>query len=264
MRNLGLIKISIALCIGLLSFQSCFSKRTIDLKVMSYNIRHGEGLDTILDLSRAAQIIKDASPDLCGIQEIDQFCTRSGSVGQTEYLGEYTSMTGTFGKFMDYQNGEYGLATLSSKPLRSTTVLQLPDGKYEPRSAIVHETEIAEDCTILFANVHFDWISEDDRLAQAKTLVNYLSTSQLPAVITGDFNSTPDSPTMQYFYSKGFEYVDKGNDHLSFQGKTKSDIDHLIFRNSENVTFKAKAVRLLNEPLASDHRPLVVDLILTY
>lgn len=48
--------IYILICISF--FSSCKNKESIDLKIMSYNIRHGEGLDTILDLSRSAEIKK--------------------------------------------------------------------------------------------------------------------------------------------------------------------------------------------------------------
>jgi len=231
---------------------------------MSYNIRHGVGMDTILDLSRSAEIIKSQAPDLCGIQEVDNFCFRSDSVGQTDYLAQKTLLKGTFGKFMNFQGGEYGMATLSAKPLISTKVLQLPTGKYEPRSSIVHEVQIAEGCIIVFANVHFDWIKGKEgisaRLSQAKALMKYIDTLNKATIITGDFNCTPDSPTMQYFAEQGFVFVQKGNDNLSFQGKEMVEIDHVVYRNSSNVKFKEKSILLLEEPLASDHRPLIADL----
>lgn len=247
-------------------FSSCKFKQeqSIDLKIMSYNIRHGKGLDTILDLSRAAALIKSQAPDLCGLQEVDQYCLRSESVNQTEYLAKETNMEGTFGKFMDYQNGEYGLATLSAKPLFSTKVLQLPDGKHEPRSSIIQEVALSKDCNIVFANVHFDWISGNEgsanRLNQAKALMAYIDSLDKATIITGDFNCTPDSPTMQYFAEQGFVFVEKGDDNLSFQGEDTAEIDHLIYRNSELVKFKTKSIQLLNEPIISDHRPLIVDL----
>ncbi len=235
---------------------------------MSYNIRHGQGLDTILDLSRSAELIKQHAPDLVGLQEIDNYCRRSDSVGQTDYLAQKTKMEGTFGKFMDFQSGEYGMATLSAKPLTSTKVLQLPDAKYEPRSAIIHEVEIAKDCNIVFANVHFDWIGGTEgsafRLSQAKALLNYIDTLNKATIITGDFNCTPDSPTMAYFAEQGFVFVEKGSDNLSFQGDEKSEIDHLIYRDSEQVKFKAKHIELLKEPIISDHRPLLVELEVTF
>lgn len=231
---------------------------------MSYNIRHGLGLDTILDLSRSAKIIKSEKPDLCGLQEVDNFCLRSDSIGQTAYLSQKTNMEGTFGEFMKLQGGAYGMATLSAKPIVSTKLLQLPDALYEPRIAIVQEIKLTKDCNIVFANVHFDWVENkegsNNRLSQAKALVNYINTLNKAAIITGDFNCTPNSPTMQYFKAQGFKFVEKGHDNLSFQGENKVEIDHLIYRNSASVTLKKTNVELRKAPIVSDHRPLIVEL----
>ena len=260
MLNYRIILTVILVC----TFIACHQSKTIDLKVMSYNIRHGEGMDRVLDLSRSADVIKAVAPHLCGLQEVDNFCSRSDSVGQTEYLAKYSAMQGTFGKFMNYQGGEYGMATLSDKRLLSSEILSLPDGKYEPRTSIVHSVELAKGAIISFANVHFDWIEgkegDNNRLAQAKTLVEYIDSLNLPALIIGDFNCTPDSPTMQYFKHQGFVFAEKGSDNLSFQGEERGEIDHLIYRNSKDLKFNVKAVDLLDQPIVSDHRPLVVDL----
>jgi endonuclease/exonuclease/phosphatase family metal-dependent hydrolase len=255
-------------CLILLFLYACQQKKTAKLKIMSYNILHGEGLDGVLDISRSATIIKAQAPDLCGLQEIDHFCERTDSLGQTDFLAQKTGMTGTFGKFMDYQGGQYGMATLSAKPLVSTKVLQLPDGKYEPRSSIVHEVHIGKGSVISFANVHFDWIGDEEgnanRLKQAKRLVEYIDSLGNAAIITGDFNCTPYSPTMQYFTAQGFVFVEKGDDNLSFQGKNKAEIDHLIYRNTDKVTFNVKNIQLLDEPVVSDHRPLAAELEVVY
>lgn len=260
----SLFLILLLLGIGLISFNACSNQHSVGLKIMSYNIRHGEGIDTILDLSRSAKIIAAQTPDLCGLQEVDDFCIRTDSVGQTTYLAQSTSMIGTFGKFMDFQGGAYGMATLSAKRLISTKILSLPDGKYEPRVAIVHEVQIAEGCTIAFANVHFDWISDQEgiknRLKQAKALVKYVDGLNQPVIIIGDFNCTPDSPTMTYFEQQGFVFVKKGTDNFSFQLGKKVEIDHVIYRNTNKVKFKKKGILLLDEPVVSDHRPLVVEL----
>ncbi|WP_034062113.1 endonuclease/exonuclease/phosphatase family protein [Lacinutrix jangbogonensis] len=234
------------------------------LKIMSYNIRHGEGLDTILDLSRAAEIINYFAPDLCALQEVDHFCLRSGSVEQTEYLAKKTETKGTFGAFMPFDGGNYGMATLSAKPIISTKVLELPDGIHEPRSSLIQEIEITKTHSILFANVHLDWISGNEgnisRLNQAKALIAYLNTLDKAVIITGDFNCTPNAPTMQYFAREGFVFAKKSEDNLSFQGKEKAEIDHLIYRENDKLKFKIEKIMLLKEPIASDHRPLAVEL----
>ena len=60
---------------------------------------------------------------------------------------------------------------------------------------------------------------------------------------------------------KGFIFVEKGEDNLSFQGETKVEIDHLIYRNTDSVKFKIRNVKLIEEAVVSDHRPLIVELI---
>ncbi|MCL6518061.1 endonuclease/exonuclease/phosphatase family protein [Alicyclobacillus sp.] len=43
----------------------------VSLTVMTYNIHWGEGLDGRYDLNRIAQVLKQAHPDLIGLQEVD-------------------------------------------------------------------------------------------------------------------------------------------------------------------------------------------------
>jgi endonuclease/exonuclease/phosphatase family metal-dependent hydrolase len=189
-------------------------------------------------------------------------------MGQTDYLARETGMVGVFSQFMEYDGGEYGMATLSAKPVINTKRLPLPDGLHEPRTAIVQELEVTKGCTIVVVNVHFDWIDGQEgiikRLNQAKELMLYINTLDKATIITGDFNCTPDSPTMQYFAKQGFVFVDKGEDNLSFQGDVKMEIDHVIYRNSPNIKFKTRGIYLLNEPMVSDHRPLLAELEVIY
>ncbi|NVJ45766.1 MAG: endonuclease/exonuclease/phosphatase family protein [Cytophagia bacterium] len=235
---------------------------------MSYNIKHGVGNDGELDLSRAMEVIKSQTPDLVALQEIDHLAQRSDSVDQTAFFANALGMTGYFGQFMPFQGGAYGMATLSEKTIKSTKLLSLPDGIHEPRISIVQEIEMVKGTYILFANVHFDWISglegQKSRSAQATALIKYLDQFDLPTIITGDFNCEPESPTMKLFYEAGFQFADKGSDHLSFQGNKKVEIDHVIFRDTESAELKVKFIDLLDEPLVSDHRPLVAKMELTY
>ena len=72
------------------------------LKILSYNIKHGRGMDGKVDLPRIAKVVRSLSPDLVALQEIDRNCTRSGSIDLTAELGAMLGMEGRFGKFMDY------------------------------------------------------------------------------------------------------------------------------------------------------------------
>lgn len=103
-----------------------------------------------------------------------------------------------------------------------------------------------------------------NRLQQAKKLVDFLDDLNRPAIITGDFNCTPDSPTMTFFAINGFRFFKKGADNFSFQGVEKAEIDHLIYREAGDVGFSEKSIRLLEQLVVSDHRPLVVELAITF
>ena len=72
------------------------------LSVLSYNIKHGRGMDGKVDLPRIAKVIRSVSPDLVALQEIDRNCTRSGAVDLTSELGNILGMEGRFGEFMDF------------------------------------------------------------------------------------------------------------------------------------------------------------------
>src|SRR5688572_8882435 len=87
------------------------------LRVLTYNIHHGEGTDGVFDLARIAEVIKSARADLVALQEVDQGTDRAGGVNQLDELARLTGMHAEFGKAMDYMNGGYGVAVLSRWPL---------------------------------------------------------------------------------------------------------------------------------------------------
>ena len=57
------------------------------LRVLTYNIHHGEGTDGRFDLPRLAGVMKSVQPDLVALQEVDEGTTRSGAVRQLAVLG---------------------------------------------------------------------------------------------------------------------------------------------------------------------------------
>ena len=88
------------------------------LRVMSYNIKHGYGMDGKIDFERIAAVIRKQNPDVVTLQEVDKAVSRSGGIDTAQHLGQLLGMTHHFAKFMDYQGGEYGLAGLSSSIAR--------------------------------------------------------------------------------------------------------------------------------------------------
>ena len=77
------------------------------LKLLTYNIKHGRGMDGEVNLIRIAKVIRSLSPDLVALQEVDLNCTRSGSVDLHAELGAMLGMEGRFGKFMNFQGYKF-------------------------------------------------------------------------------------------------------------------------------------------------------------
>lgn len=225
------------------------------VRVMAYNVKHGLGNDGHLDLERIARVIEAQDPDVVTLQEIDVGCTRSGEVDQATWLGERLGMEARFGPFMDYQGGQYGMAVLSKLPILESTNHALPPGP-EPRTALAVRVAAPRGGPFWVVGIHL-YATEAERLAQAEALLGALSSEDDPIVLAGDFNSEPGSVVMDRF-AEEFVNVEKGADHFTFDSVHPSkEIDFVLVRPAG--AFENPALDVLDEPLASDHRPLILE-----
>jgi len=83
------------------------------IRVATYNIKHGRGMDGTLNLERTLVTLKTLNADIIALQEVDDQARRSGGVDQASWLAERLGMHAAYGAFMDFQSGRYGLAILS-------------------------------------------------------------------------------------------------------------------------------------------------------
>ena len=227
------------------------------LRVLSYNIKHGRGMDGKVDLPRIAKVIRYVAPDLIALQEIDRNCTRSGSVDLTAELGARLGMEGRFGKFMDFQGGEYGMAVLSKFPIIDHQVHPLPIGA-EPRCALeIRVNTGAKFGEISFVGIHNDWTRENLRVAQCKALVEKLDNLQLPIILAGDFNAGRDSESVELLLGSGFEILAKNKVNTFPSTLPKVEIDFIMSRGLKNKKFTHSVI---DERIASDHRPVLIEL----
>ncbi len=113
------------------------------LRILTYNIHHGEGTDGRFDLARIAGVITALRPDLVALQEVDRKTTRAHGIDQAAELARLTGMNYAYGPAMEYAGGEYGEAILSRFGLVSIDnyILPWPDGS-EPRALLVVRVEV--------------------------------------------------------------------------------------------------------------------------
>jgi endonuclease/exonuclease/phosphatase family metal-dependent hydrolase len=238
--------LSLILTCGLLSA----AEPAAEIRVLCWNLHHGVGEDGKLDLPRIAALIKEQQPDVVALQEVDNKCRRSGSVDQAAELAKLTGMTGVFGKAMDHDGGEYGQAILSKHPLGATKVHRLP-GDGEPRIAFEAEV-ILGGKPLRMVSVHLDHQQDARRLKQAEALVAALSESDVPLILTGDFNDVPGSPVLKAFAARWTPVPKKEPVFTCPAGKPTVEIDHVFLHGFE----PRGLLEVLPEAVASDHRPI--------
>lgn len=230
-----------------------------ELRVLSYNIHHGEGVDGKLDFARIGRVIREAKPDLVSLQEVDMRSKRIGGRDTVRELERLTGLRGVFGQSMPFEGGGYGNAILANGQFLGSRVFPIANSPgMEPRSILLTEIRpyrCSED--LAFLATHFDHRSETDRMAGADVANLPIS---LPALLAGDLNATPDSPVL------GQLLKEWGNASSTVMPTTpvdapKRQIDFILFRPKER--WKVLEAKVLDEAVASDHRALLVVLKLT-
>jgi endonuclease/exonuclease/phosphatase family metal-dependent hydrolase len=229
------------------------------LRVLAYNIRHGEGIDRRVDLERVARVINRIRPDVVTLQEVDSAVQRTAGVDQARRLAELTGMQAVFGSFMGYQGGQYGMAILSRHPIVEFTNHRLPDGE-EPRTALAAVVQLRDaNLEFVIVGIHF-YRTAEERLAQARRVVEIFQEEHRPVILSGDFNSAPDSHVLRLL-QQSWAVAGKGLERLTFPADTPDrEIDFIMYRPA--AQFSVARSLVVDEPLASDHRPVLVELIL--
>ena len=218
------------------------------LQVMSYNVRHCAGMDRVVDYDRTAAVIQRQLPDVVALQELDSMTGRSGRRYQ---LGELTNRTlyhPVFGAAIDYDGGKYGVGILTREMPLSTKRIPLPGE--EPRVLLVVElSDFVVACT------HLD-LEDTCRLASVPLIVEEAQRWDKHFLLAGDWNDTPDSVLLQEL-TKHFTIL-SGNE-ASYPADTPQEcIDYIALFKGRSAT--VLSTQVLNEPEASDHRPVVVSI----
>ena len=252
-RSLAALKLTAALVLVLVPACDARSQspETCTLRVLTYNIHHGEGVDGRFDYRRLANIISEVEPDLVALQEVDRKTKRASGVDQACRLAELTGMNCAYGRAMHYSGGEYGEAILSRFPIKRSWVHALPF-RYgqEPRAALVVEVEPSRGIPRLhFAGTHFCHQSGETRLEQAAHLNAVLAQSgdDVPVLLAGDLNARPKSKPIASLLEGG--WVDAV--------APQSRIDYIMYRRRD--PWRVVQATVVPEDVASDHRPVVVD-----
>ncbi len=231
------------------------------LRVMTYNIHVGIGMDKKTDLKRIAGVINHEHPDLVGLQEVDRGVERTQRVDEIAEIAKLTRMEYAFAYNLHYQGGQYGVAILSRFPIMAIDHRRYGNTREKERRGMIRVEVAVNGKTINFVTTHLDYQYEDGRVFEAEQLLKALEEVKGPLIVVGDFNDLPLAAAYQRLVA---EFRDAWTDsHANGEGlsypadKPVKRIDYIFYRTSDSV--RARKAWIV-DTLASDHLPVVAEL----
>ena len=231
---------------------------THTIRVMTYNIHVGVGMDKKLDLARIAGVINAQHPDLVGLQEVDRGVERTQRIDE---IARMTKMDYAFAFNLRYQGGQYGVAILSRYPISSFDHRLYKNTREAERRGFIRAEVKINGRMVNFVTTHLDYQYEDGRVFEAEQLLAALRDVKGPLIIVGDFNDVPTGGAYQLAreqFADGWIESGASDQGLSYPAdKPAKRIDYILSRRTDRIrTKKAWTV----STLASDHVPVVADL----
>lgn len=221
-------------------------------RIMSYNIRNAAGLDNKTDYNRIADIIDKISPDIITLQELDSVTIRSKGVDVLKEIADITRMHYVYAPAISFQGGKYGIGLLSKIKPQASSFIPLP-GSEESRVLLMAEFE---DFIIFVSHLS---LTDEDRLKSISIINQQAQLYKKPVVLTGDLNATPDSEDIKLL-SQSWKLLNNPKVPTFPADKPSVTIDYIAGYTANGETYSVYQNHVLNEPIASDHRPLFADI----
>lgn len=234
-----------------------------EMKLMSFNVCHCEGMDNRIDISRTVGRIRAENPDFACLQEIDWRTARVNGVDEPAELARLTGLHATFAKAIFFAGGQYGVMMLSRQ--KPVSVRQIPLPGKEPRVLLLCEFA---DCWV--GTMHLSVDGEQERLDSIAIIRRAVAEAgrTKPVFLTGDWNATPESKVL-----KGFgEFMTVLSDTAcqTFHGRqidgpdgqpldmSRFCIDYIAADSAHASGFRVVDAHVVEDRVTSDHAPIVV------
>jgi endonuclease/exonuclease/phosphatase family metal-dependent hydrolase len=244
------------------------------LRVLTWNLHHGEGVDGRFDLERIAAVIRAVEPDWVALQEIDRGVRRTQGVDMPAELARLTGLHAVFGDNIDYQGGRYGNLALVRTPPERAVNHPLPSHYAGEQRGLLELAWSTPRGERRFFVTHWDYRGgyDGERQASVEFLREKLgggagegASSKVSGasgelvVLAGDLNALPDSAViarLQEFLAPAHGAEPRATYPAAAPERM---IDYVWFA-PEAGAWRVRECRVLEEPTASDHRPLLVEL----
>ena len=221
------------------------------LKIASYNVRNAKGMDDVTDFDRVAKVINNMNAHAIAIQELDSATERSNGLVVLDELAKRTNMYASFNGSIEFRGGKYGIGILTKEKPLSQEAIALP-GREEKRSLLIVELE-----DFVLCCTHLS-LTEEDRQASIELIKQKTAKyDSKPVFLAGDLNASPNSAEIKDL-SQTWALLSDPTQPTFPSNNPKSIIDYIYLKPSSKYKHTVIEKQVVNEPMASDHRPLWV------
>jgi endonuclease/exonuclease/phosphatase family metal-dependent hydrolase len=231
---------------------------------MTYNIRHGEGLDGRVDLERIAAVIRNERADIVALQEVDKGVERTNRLDLPEELARLTGMTCIFSNNHAYQGGEYGNALLTRFPVVRWTNHHYRMLRPGEQRGLLQAVLDVRGRRLVVLNTHLDFRADDsERWSSVQEIEETVRQYRdLPVILAGDFNDVPDSRVWRRLaetFDDAWSLAGDGDGFTIPADNPQRRIDYIRLSKYGGLVARRAWVP---DTDASDHRPVVVELVI--
>lgn len=199
------------------------------IKVITFNTRHGEIDEGVIDAIKQASELKKYDPDIILLQEIDMYTDRINNIDELQIFKNITGLKySIFGGNINYQNGGYGNAILSKYPILKSENYVSRKYTKENRGLLYAELFINGKKLDIY-NTHFP-IKETERIMFAKQVNRIIENKKANmCIIGGDFN-------LGLMLKKGHQYeVENKNEYEELNELKKIFVEAKFDKNTYSV-----------------------------
>jgi endonuclease/exonuclease/phosphatase family metal-dependent hydrolase len=228
----------------------------VEIKLMSFNIRHGLNSDEESNLRDILRIIKENDPDLVALQAVDSLMDKGKVQFQLRQIAAQTGMHYTYAAADTSESGTQGVGILSNWPFEKTQVINLPSTPGADRKVLLCGLiKLSRGLTFRFCNSRLEYASVMDRALQAAYINQMLVNSVQPVLLGMDMGARPNE--QPYFsFRRNWQDAAQGSQLQTWnEGLPGDRVDYIFALLNNKVRIKNYKV-IRNYPDVSDHYPI--------
>jgi endonuclease/exonuclease/phosphatase family metal-dependent hydrolase len=234
------------------------------LRIVTYNIHKGQGLDRRVKIGRIAKILRAIEADVIALQEVLSVEGKRREDHQAQFLAEELEYHYQIGENRKFRGGAYGNVTLSRFPISFSCNYDITQHGREERGCLQTDIRVDSRQTLHIYNLHLG-TAYTERRYQAHRLVDHEilkgERKKGARIILGDFNEWIAGLASRLFHSHFHSIPIR-----TVFGKSRSypgvlpflHLDH-IYYDGQLELMKVETLRNLRTLIASDHLPVIAE-----